>query len=106
MKKLAARVTFKGLSHITGGGFVDNIPRILPKNVDAVIEVGTWPQLPIFELLQNCGVSREELYQVFNMGIGMVAVVSPKDASKILSQTKAYVIGRIEPGKRKVQLKF
>jgi phosphoribosylformylglycinamidine cyclo-ligase len=107
LKKLSKHVTFKGLSHITGGGFVDNIPRILPKNVDAVIHVGTWPTLPLFELLeQQGGVAREELYQVFNMGIGMVAIVSAKDAPKVLSRSKSYIIGQIEKGNCKVQLKF
>ncbi|MDR0534025.1 MAG: phosphoribosylformylglycinamidine cyclo-ligase [Verrucomicrobiales bacterium] len=107
LKKLSKKVTFKGLSHITGGGFVDNIPRILPKNVDAVIHVGTWPTLPVFELLeQKGGVAREELYQVFNMGIGMVAIVSSKDAPKVLEHSKSYIIGQIEKGSCKVQLKF
>jgi phosphoribosylformylglycinamidine cyclo-ligase len=107
LKKLSKHVTFKGLSHITGGGFVDNIPRILPKNVDAVIHVGTWPTLPVFELLeQKGGVAREELYQVFNMGIGMVAIVSSKDAPKVLERSKSYIIGQIEKGSCKVQLKF
>ncbi|MDD5262045.1 MAG: phosphoribosylformylglycinamidine cyclo-ligase [Methylacidiphilales bacterium] len=107
LKKLEKSVTFKGLSHITGGGFIDNIPRILPRNVDAAIRVGTWPQSPLFGLLQEKGeVDREELYQVFNMGIGMVAIVSAKDASQITSKAEAYVIGEIVPGKGKVRLKF
>ena len=106
LRKLSQSATFKGLSHITGGGFIDNIPRIHPDNVDAVIQLGTWPQLPIFNLLERKGgVETHELYQVFNMGIGMVAVVDARDAAKILAKTKAYVIGRIEPGQRKVQLK-
>jgi phosphoribosylformylglycinamidine cyclo-ligase len=107
LKKLGRHVAFKGLSHITGGGFVDNIPRILPKNVDAVIHAGTWPTLPIFDLLeQRGGVAREELYQVFNMGIGMVAIVSAKDAPKVLARSKSYIIGQIEKGGCKVRLKF
>ena len=107
LKKLSKKVDFKGLSHITGGGFVDNLPRILPANVDAVINIGTWPTLPIFDLLeQRGGVDRAELYQVFNMGIGMIAVVSAKDAPKILERTKSYIIGQIDKGNQKVQLKF
>ncbi|MDR2462999.1 MAG: phosphoribosylformylglycinamidine cyclo-ligase [Verrucomicrobiales bacterium] len=107
LKKLARRVTFKGLSHITGGGFVDNIPRILPADADAVIHIGMWPNLPIFELIERRGgVEREELYQVFNMGIGMVAIVSAKDAPKVLEQSKSYIIGQIVKGNRKVKLKF
>ncbi|MDR1304287.1 MAG: phosphoribosylformylglycinamidine cyclo-ligase [Verrucomicrobiales bacterium] len=107
LKQIGNKVTFKGLSHITGGGFVDNIPRILPRNVDAVIHVGAWPTLPIFELLeQQGGVAREELYQVFNMGIGMVAIVSATDAPKVLARSQSYIIGQIVKGGRKVQLKF
>jgi len=107
LQKLSKKVTFKGLSHITGGGFVDNLPRILPAGVDAVIRIGTWPSLPIFDLLeQRGGVKREELYQVFNMGIVITAVVSAKDAPKILERSKAYVIGQIVKGTGKVQLEF
>ncbi len=107
LKKLSKEVSFKGLSHITGGGFVDNIPRILPANVDVEIDVKSYPSLPIFDLLAGSGVcEREELYQVFNMSIGMVAIVSAKDAPKILKKTKAYVIGKAVKGKRRVKLKF
>ncbi|MDZ4788479.1 MAG: phosphoribosylformylglycinamidine cyclo-ligase [Blastochloris sp.] len=109
LKKLAQKVTFKGLSHITGGGFVDNIPRILPPDIDVEITMGTWPTLPIFDLLANSdGCSRDELYQVFNMSIGMVAIVSAKDASKILAHSgcKAYIIGKAVKGKQVVNLKF
>jgi phosphoribosylformylglycinamidine cyclo-ligase len=107
LKKLSQEVTFKGLSHITGGGFVDNIPRILPAKVDVEIHIGSYPMLPIFQLLAESGAcSREELYQVFNMSIGMVAIVSAKDAPKILAKTKAYVIGHAVQGKRSVKLKF
>ena len=73
----------KGLAHITGGGFIDNIPRILPGNCDAVIRKGAWEVPPIFTLLRERGrVAETELYQVFNMGIGMIAVVSPEAAAK------------------------
>ncbi|MDR1191939.1 MAG: phosphoribosylformylglycinamidine cyclo-ligase [Verrucomicrobiales bacterium] len=107
LRKLAKRVTFKGLSHITGGGFVDNLPRILPAGVDALINIGTWPALPIFDLLaRRGGVAREELYQVFNMGIGMVAIVSAKDAPKVLAHSQSYIIGQITKGRRKVRLVF
>ena len=106
LKKLSKTVVFKGLSHITGGGFIDNIPRILPANVDAVIELGSWPQLPIFKLLEEKGgVDTQELHQVFNMGIGMVAVVDAKDAPKILARTRAYIIGSIEKGCCTVKLR-
>ena len=107
LKKLAKQVTFKGLAHITGGGFVDNIPRILPKNVNVEIQVGTWKVPPIFQFLQEKGkVSPEELHHVFNMGIGMVAIVSPKDAVKILDKSKSWIIGSVVPGKGVAKLKF
>ena len=66
-----------GLAHITGGGLIDNLPRVLPKNCDAAIETKSWPVPTIFEVLQRKGkVDRTEMYQVFNMGIGMVAIVA------------------------------
>ena len=72
----AARAV-KGLAHITGGGFIDNIPRVLPKKCDAVIRKGSWEVPPIFQLLPaKGGVAEAELYQVFNMGIGMTMIVA------------------------------
>lgn len=74
----------KGMVHITGGGFYDNIPRILPKGLSAHITGGTWPILPIFKLLQQWGnVDLHEMYRTFNMGIGMVLVVSPDNVAKV-----------------------
>src|SRR5688572_5296750 len=79
------KLVVKGLAHITGGGFVDNIPRVLPKNCDVVIRKGTWPVLPIFKLIADRGtVPEEELYQVFNMGIGMTVFTARDSASAIL----------------------
>ena len=73
----------RALAHITGGGFVDNIPRVLPRNCDVVIRKGTWEMLPIFQLIQaKGGVPEDELYQVFNMGIGMVVIVAPDQAER------------------------
>jgi phosphoribosylformylglycinamidine cyclo-ligase len=96
-----------GLAHITGGGLVDNLPRVLPKSCDAVIETASWRVPPIFEaLLKNGKVRRAEMYQVFNMGIGMVAIVSAKDAEKVARQLRAKQIGRIEKGSGKAQLIF
>jgi phosphoribosylformylglycinamidine cyclo-ligase/phosphoribosylamine--glycine ligase/phosphoribosylformylglycinamidine cyclo-ligase len=70
----------KGLAHITGGGFIENIPRMLPEGMGACIHKGSWPVLPLFQLAQARGqVSDAEIYRVFNMGIGMLAVVSPQD---------------------------
>jgi len=97
----------KGLAHITGGGFIDNIPRVLPKNCDVVIRKGSWEMLPIFQILQaKGGVPEEELYQVFNMGIGMVAIVAAKKANSALQFIKAqkhnaWIIGDVVKGEGK-----
>jgi phosphoribosylformylglycinamidine cyclo-ligase len=94
-----------GLAHITGGGLVDNLPRVLPKTCDAVIETGSWRVPPVFEVLQRKGkVDPAEMYQVFNMGIGMVAIVSAKSAEKLARGLKAKPIGRIERGSGKTRL--
>ncbi|MFL6568543.1 MAG: phosphoribosylformylglycinamidine cyclo-ligase [Chthoniobacterales bacterium] len=98
---------FHALAHITGGGLVDNLPRVLPNACDAVIETKSWSVPAIFELLAGKGrVDREEMYQVFNMGIGMVAIVAAKDAKEIARKLKARVIGRIERGTGVTRLLF
>ena len=95
----------KGAAHITGGGLIDNLPRILPARCDAVINTASWKIPPIFRLIQQGGdVSREEMFQVFNMGIGMVLVVSKRHAAEVLSQTRGKVIGHIAAGSGKVLL--
>src|SRR5438128_625839 len=95
----------KGLAHITGGGLIDNLPRILPKNCDAVIETRNWRVPCIFQILQRNGkVDPVEMYQVFNMGIGMVAIVSERDAKRAMSTLRAKRIGRIERGTGKTRL--
>jgi phosphoribosylaminoimidazole (AIR) synthetase len=138
----------KGLAHITGGGLIDNLPRILPENCDAVIETKRWRVPRIFQILQRNGdvaepaesraapstrkrqlrqegaegagrssrliqsaapsgverIDPEEMYQIFNMGIGMVAIVSARDTAKVMSMLKAKQIGRIERGSGKTQL--
>ena len=97
----------KGLAHITGGGLIDNVPRILPSNCDAVIETKSWPVPSVFQILQKNGnVASEEMYQVFNMGIGMVAIVAERHARSTMSFLKAKRIGQIERGSGKVRLKF
>ena len=94
-----------GIAHITGGGFYDNIPRVLPKNCTAVIRSGSWKVLPIFKLLQEGGgVSDEEMHRVFNMGIGMVLIVDPKSVAHVQTcasraGVKSYLIGEIRRGK-------
>ena len=105
----AARV-IKGLAHITGGGFVDNIPRILPAKCDAVIRLGSWPAPPIFPLIARGGrVTEAEMHQVFNMGIGMVVVVAAEKAAAALTfiqaqKHSAWIIGEIAPGRRQTRL--
>ena len=97
--------TVKAFAHITGGGFVDNIPRVLPKSLDCVIKKGSWDMLPIFQIIkEKGGVPEEELYQVFNMGIGMVGIVSADKAEAALKFIKsqkhnAWIIGEIVKGK-------
>jgi phosphoribosylformylglycinamidine cyclo-ligase len=94
-----------GLAHITGGGLIDNIPRVLPKDCDAQIETGSWQVPPIFRLLEKHGrIERTEMYQVFNMGIGMVAIVSEKDAKKAMRMLKARRIGTIVAGTGQTKL--
>ena len=95
----------KGAAHITGGGLIDNLPRILPSACDALVDTSLWKVPAIFQLIQRGGdISREEMYQVFNMGIGMALVVSKSHASEVLSQTKGKVIGQITAGSGKVFL--
>jgi phosphoribosylformylglycinamidine cyclo-ligase len=100
-----AQVDIRGLAHITGGGFVDNVPRILPPGVDAVIRRGSWPELPIFGLLRRLGaVDDSEMVRVFNMGLGMLAVI-PADQAALAQQTlpgDAYLAGEIVAGQRQV----
>ncbi len=97
----------KGLAHITGGGLIDNLPRILPSNCDAVIETKSWRVPSIFQILQKNGnVDAREMYQVFNMGIGMVAIVAERNAGRVMSILRAKRIGRIERGTGKVGFKF
>jgi len=97
----------KGLAHITGGGLIDNLPRILPANCDAVIETRKWHAPRIFRILQQNGnIDPHEMYQVFNMGIGMVAVVSERHAGRAMRILEAKRIGQIVRGTGIVRLKF
>ena len=94
----------KAFAHITGGGFVDNIPRVLPKSCDVVIRKGSWDMLPIFQLIANKGgVPEAELYQVFNMGVGMVTIVAADQADTVLQYIRgtkhtAWIIGEVTKG--------
>lgn len=111
-KKRAGRSAWsiKGLAHITGGGFMDNIPRVLPRNCGVRIRLGSWDKPPLFRLLeQEGGVSEPELYQVFNMGIGMTIIVAAHRAAEILKVIhaqgqRAWQIGDVVKGAGRVQL--
>jgi len=96
----------KGIAHITGGGFVGNIPRMLPERVAAHIRKDSWDILPIFKLIQKEGtIEEEEMYQVFNMGIGITIICSPQEVAGIVSiLPEAKVIGEIVEGKDKVRI--
>ncbi len=94
-----------GLAHITGGGLIDNLPRILSNNCDAAIDTRSWRVPEIFNFIGRKGnVDRTEVYQVFNMGIGMVAIVNQRDVAAAKQMLRAKVIGRIERGTGKTKL--
>jgi phosphoribosylformylglycinamidine cyclo-ligase len=94
-----------GLAHITGGGLIDNLPRVLPDDCDAVVDTTSWRVPPLFELLQRRGkIDRTEMYQVFNMGIGMAAIVGEKKAGIAAQKLKAKPIGQIERGNGRTRL--
>ena len=98
----------KALAHLTGGGFVENIPRVLPENLDAIIHLNSWNVPPIWKLIQQQGnISAEEMYRVFNMGIGMIAIVNKSVAADFQSSISepTFVIGELVEGERKVILK-
>jgi phosphoribosylformylglycinamidine cyclo-ligase len=103
--------TIKGLAHITGGGMTDNVPRILPQGAAVEIAEGSWPILPIFKLMQKIGnVSEAEMYRTFNMGVGMVIVISAPDLQTVESHLQqqgmaAYRIGRVINGQREVAIR-
>jgi phosphoribosylaminoimidazole synthetase len=104
---LGQRSTVKALAHLTGGGFLENIPRILPEGVDAVVHLGSWPTPALFSLIQSRGeIAPEEMHRVFNMGIGMVVVVDQKDVDNVQKAIpeETFVIGELVKGERKVTL--
>jgi phosphoribosylformylglycinamidine cyclo-ligase len=99
----------RGMAHITGGGITDNLPRVLPQAVAARVARGSWPVPPLFTYMQKAGqVEESEMYRTFNMGIGMILVVSPDDLSVVEKRFRVqgeslYEIGSIVPGNRTVQ---
>src|SRR5262249_10816307 len=96
----------KGLAHITGGGLLENIPRILPEGTSIETKKGSWPVLPIFDLMQQIGnIEEPEMFRTFNMGVGMVIVCLIEEASRIKASVgSCYEIGRVVKGNRIVCL--
>ena len=108
LKKLLDADCVSALAHVTGGGITENLPRVLPRGTAAVVELGSWPVLPIFEHLQQLGnVEQDEMLRTFNMGLGMLLVVPSAKFKKVHTflervGEKAYTVGRIVKGERKV----
>lgn len=106
LKNILAREWVSAMAHITGGGISGNLPRALPPNVQATIELGSWPVLPIFRYLARIGrMERDELLRTFNLGVGMILVVPAKNISRVEAELrrrreKFYLIGRIERASR------
>ena len=100
----------KALAHITGGGLIDNIPRILPEGTAVELDTASWPVLPVFELMQRLGnMTETEMFRTFNMGVGMVIVTARRDAQSMKAELEAkgepvYEIGQVIAGKRQVNL--
>ena len=105
-----AGVRIHACSHITGGGFYENIPRMLKEGTRAVVEKDSYPVLPIFKLLAEKGnVEEQMMYNTYNMGLGMILAVCPADVDKTMEAIRAagdtpYVVGRIEAGEKGVDL--
>ena len=108
---LIEMVEVKGIAHITGGGFIENIPRILPDGVAAEIDKNAYEVPPVFKVMQKrAGITDEQIYNTFNMGIGMVVCVAPENVETAMESLKATgeevcVLGKIVAGDRKVILK-
>jgi phosphoribosylaminoimidazole synthetase len=99
----------KALAHITGGGLPENLPRVLPDDVDAVVDLGSWPVPPLFRLVRELTPSMptDELYRTLNMGIGMVVVCAPDEVDRVRSSIgePTWVIGALQPGSGTVELR-
>jgi phosphoribosylformylglycinamidine cyclo-ligase len=108
--RIMKKVRVKAAAHITGGGFYDNIPRVLPQGLSAAIRRGSWSIHPIFQAIQKKGdVSEEEMFRTFNMGVGMILILSPRSVERALALSKefgvkAWEIGNITEGDGKVQI--
>jgi len=104
LASLPARA-LKGAAHITGGGLIDNLPRVLPADCDAAIDTSAWKIPFLFRLIgERGGIDRSEMFQVFNMGIGMAAIVSSPQAPAAAKLLRGRIIGHIVRGSRKVSI--
>ena len=104
-------IKINGIAHITGGGFIENIPRVLPENLDIKIQKNTWPEIPIFSCMQKIGnIGEQDMYRTFNMGIGLILIIPKEEKEKIekvlmnYPKFKIYEIGKIINGHKKVIL--
>jgi len=111
LKNLLGEKIIKGLAHITGGGLLENIPRILPEGTAVEIQNGSWPVLPVFNAMQRIGnIEQAEMFRTFNMGLGMVIVCALEDAPQIKTVlasagSDCYEVGAVVKGARKVIIK-
>jgi phosphoribosylformylglycinamidine cyclo-ligase len=107
LEPLLSESLVHAMAHITGGGFYDNIPRVLPEGVDVVLRSGSWPVPPVFEVIEReGGVSFEEMHRVFNMGIGMVVIIAPGDLPRVAkiwndAGRRFYIVGNVVSGSRR-----
>lgn len=107
---LTEKHQIKGIANITGGGFIENIPRMIPADLGVIIHKGSWEVLPIFRLLQEMGdIPEEEMYNTFNMGISMVLAVSPDEADDVVRSAarlgdRAFIIGEIVKGGERITI--
>ena len=109
LSTLDAGVDIHGIAHIAGGGIIENLPRILPDGCAALIQKGSWPVLDVFNAIQSIGgVSEDEVFRAFNMGIGMIFIINKEDVSAVSSALKdispIYKIGEIVAGNGEVKI--
>jgi phosphoribosylformylglycinamidine cyclo-ligase len=108
LKNIVARGWLSAMAHITGGGITENLPRVLPRTLQATVALGSWPVLPIFHYLARIGrIAEPELLRTFNLGAGMILIVPPKHVRKVESELKRrrekfFAVGRVEPGRPRV----
>ena len=110
LELLKSNIPVKGIAHITGGGLLENIPRILPDGLSVTIKKKSWPYLPVFSCIQSIGeIEQKEMFRTYNMGIGMVFVLDKEHIRAVKTalekHSKFYKIGRVVSGHKTVRLK-